>query len=285
MTFGTISTQIKNRVIHFGHTPDPDDAFMFYGFATNQVRIPGFQINHVLEDIETLNQKALGQEIDVTAISAAMYPHLYANYWILPMGASVGRNYGPIVAQKKGNRPKGRTIGIPGFHTTSYLLLQLYTDGYEAKVYRFDDIPGALQKGEVDYGLLIHEAQLTFDSLGLEKIMDLGVAWSKDTHLPIPLGLDVIRKNMGKELAWEIAIAFRKSIECALAQRADAIRYAQQFGRGLEGNLTDRFVGMYVNQDTLNLGEEGERALSVLFDKAYRAGIYKSPTIVDVLKP
>jgi 1,4-dihydroxy-6-naphthoate synthase len=273
------------KTLRIGHTPDPDDAYMFYGFASDQVKIPGHKIEHILEDIESLNQKAMKQAIEVTAISAAVYPHLNNTYWILPIGASVGRNYGPVVVKKSGEKPTGRRIGIPGRNTTAYLLLQLYAHGYDPITYRFDEIPKALQAGEIDFGLLIHEAQLTYEKMGFELVKNLGVEWMNDTNLPIPLGLDVIRKDLGQELALQISDALKASIVAANNNRSAAIDYALKFGRGLAKDLGDKFVGMYVNQDTLELGEEGERALNLLFDKAYRAGIYKKPARVEVLRP
>jgi 1,4-dihydroxy-6-naphthoate synthase len=280
----TASQELKT--LRVGHTPDPDDAYMFYGFASGQVKIDGYEIEHVLEDIETLNKKAVRGEIEVTAISAAIYPTLQNKYWIMPVGASVGRNYGPIVVRKPGNlNPSTRRIGIPGKNTTAYLLLRLYAPGYEPVEYKFDEIPAAVTKGEVDYGLLIHEAQLTYGSLGLEKIMDLGVAWMDDTKLPIPLGLDVVRKDLGRDKAIEICAALKKSIEVANEKKDPAVQYAIKYGRGLETKLGEKFVGMYVNNDTLELGVDGEKALNLLFDKAYRAGITSSPTIVEVLRP
>jgi 1,4-dihydroxy-6-naphthoate synthase len=175
-----MTTATENKVLRIGHTPDPDDAYMFYGFASGQVKIQGFEIEHILEDIETLNQKAIHNEIEVTAISAAVYPYIHQNYWILPTGASVGRNYGPIVVKKIGNQsPKTKRIGIPGKNTTAFMLLSFYFPGYEPILYRFDQIPEAIQKGEVDFGLLIHEAQLTFKDYGLEKLMDLGVEFER----------------------------------------------------------------------------------------------------------
>jgi len=279
------STLTEKRVLKMGHTPDPDDAYMFYGFATNQVKIRDYEIQNILEDIQSLNNRVLKAEIEVTAISAAIYPFINETYWILPIGASVGRNYGPIIACKEGELPQQKRIGIPGKHTTANLLLKLYTEGYTPIEYRFDQIPEAIRKGEIDYGLLIHEAQITFASLGLQKILDLGVLWMNDTGLPIPLGLDVIRKDLGKELALDIAAGLKQSIEVANKQRSRAVDYALQYARGLKKELTDKFVGMYVNSDTLELGEEGEKALNLLFDKSYRAGFYRKPTIVEVLRP
>lgn len=281
----TLETPIASKTLRFGHTPDPDDAFMFYGFSTNQVRIRNYQIQHVLEDIETLNQRALHGEIEVSAISASVYPHIVKHYWVLPMGASIGRNYGPVIVHKKGEKPTGKKIGIPGVHTTAYLLLRLYTEGFEPVTYRFDEIPDAIKRNEVDYGLLIHEAQITYESQGFEKLLDLGVEWKNETGHPIPLGLDVVRKDLGKELALDIASALRKSIEIAHQERGDAVSYAMKFGRGIQRDVTDQFVGMYVNQDTLDMGPEGEKALNLLYDKAYRAGVIKTPSIVDILRP
>jgi 1,4-dihydroxy-6-naphthoate synthase len=275
-------TQLKE--IRVGHTPDPDDAYMFYGFASGKVHIPGHAIVHVLEDIETLNQMAIKGDIEVTAISAAVYPFLNNTYWILPMGASVGRNYGPVVVKKGGTEPTTRRIGIPGLNTTAYLLLRLFTEGYEPIKYRFDQIPEALKKGEIDYGLLIHEAQITYPAMGFEKVQNLGETWMEKTSLPIPLGLDVIRKDLGVQKAWEVATALKQSIEMAYMDNNESVEYALKFGRGLPKMLGEKFVQMYVNQDTLDLGEEGEKALNLLFDMAYRAGITPKPTIVDILR-
>ena len=281
-----MQTSTDLKILQIGHTPDPDDAYMFYGFASGKVTIPGYTVKNVLEDIESLNKKAIKGEIEVTAISTAVYPLLQNNYWIMPTGASVGRNYGPIVVRKVGNpNPKTKKIGIPGKNTTAYLLLRLYCSAYQPVEMRFDQIPQAVLKGEVDYGLLIHEAQLTYASMGLEKITDLGVEWSNDTHLPIPLGLDVIRKDLGHGNALRIWQGLKESIQAANNDKDKAVEFALRYGRGLQKNLGETFVGMYVNEDTLELGAEGEAALNLLFDRAYRAGIYPKPTIVDVLRP
>jgi len=204
----------------------------------------------------------------------------------LPTGASVGRNYGPVVVRRTGDRnPRTKRIGIPGKNTTAYLLLRLYMSGFHPVEYRFDQIPQAVQKGEVDYGLLIHEAQITYSTMGLEKITDLGVEWMNDTHLPIPLGLDVVRKDLGKPLALDIWAALKESILIANRDRSKAVDYALKFGRGLAKNLGEKFVGMYVNEDTLELGVEGEKALNILFEKTYRKGFISNPVVVDVLRP
>lgn len=278
-------TSTPSKILRIGHTPDPDDAYMFYGFATGKVKIDGYEIQHVLEDIQSLNLKAVRSEIEVTAISAAIYPQLGNTYWVMPMGASVGRNYGPIITKIKGQTPKGKKIGIPGKNTTAYLLLNLYTKGFEPVEMKFDEIPNAMKRGELDYGLLIHEAQLTYDSLGLEKLQDLGVEWMKETGLPIPLGLDVIRKDLGKDFALRISAALKKSIEVANQERPQAIQYAIQYGRGIKENLGDKFVGMYVNDDTLEMGEEGEKALNLLFEKGYKAGLLPQLSKIDILRP
>ena len=280
-----MTTAEELRTLRIGHTPDPDDAYMFYGFASGQVTIPGCKIEHVLEDIEALNRRAMKSEIEVTAISTAAYPALAGNYWIMPTGASVGRDYGPVVVKRTGENPTSKRIAIPGRHTTAYLLLRLYTEGYIPVEVRFDQIPKAVQTGEVDFGLLIHEAQITYATMGFEKIVDLGQAWMKDTGLPIPLGLDVVRKDLEKPLALDIWRALKESILVANKQKDQAVQYALKYGRGLETKLGEKFVGMYVNEDTLELGPEGEKALNRLFDKAYRAGIVQSPVVVDVLRP
>jgi 1,4-dihydroxy-6-naphthoate synthase len=279
------TTEETLKDLRFGHTPDPDDAYMFYGLASGQVKIPGHKVVHILEDIESLNRKAMDAEIDVTAISTAVYPLLNGAYWIMPTGASVGRNYGPVVVRRADDpSPRSKKIGIPGLNTTAYLLLRLYAPGYQPVSLRFDEIPRALQRGDVDYGLLIHEAQLTYEAMGFTKIINLGEAWHADTNLPIPLGLDVVRKGLGKPLALEIWKGLKESILVANRQKGPAVDYALQYGRGLKKDLGEKFVGMYVNDDTLELGEEGEAALNRLFDKAYRAGIYPKPTPVEVLR-
>jgi 1,4-dihydroxy-6-naphthoate synthase len=204
----------------------------------------------------------------------------------MPTGSSVGRNYGPVVVRRAEASPsKSRRIAIPGKHTTAYLLLRLLCEEYQAVEMRFDQIPKAVMLGEVGYGLVIHEAQLTYASFGLEKIIDLGEEWMRVTGLPIPLGLDVVRKDLGKNLALSIWLAFKESILVANRQKDAAVEYALRYGRGLETKLGEKFVGMYVNDDTLELGNEGEKALNLLFDKSYRAGILKSPVVVDVLRP
>jgi 1,4-dihydroxy-6-naphthoate synthase len=279
------ATSETTKTLRFGHTPDPDDAYMFFGLASGQVSIPGHKIEHVLEDIESLNRRAMDSEIDVTAISTAVYPLLNGNYWILPTGASVGRNYGPVVVRRADDpHPRSKRIAIPGKNTTAYLLLRLYAPGYSPIEYRFDEIPRAVQRGDVDFGLLIHEAQLTYEAMGLTKIINLGEAWHADTKLPIPLGLDVVRKSLGRPLALEIWEGLKQSILIANEQKTPAVEYALKFGRGLQKDLGEKFVGMYVNDDTLELGEEGEAALNLLFDKAYRAGIYSKPTPIEVLR-
>lgn len=281
----TTNTESSLAILKIGHTPDPDDAYMFFGLASGQVKIPGHQIEHVLQDIETLNRMAMQAQIDVTAISTAVYPYLNGEYWIMPTGASVGRNYGPVVVRRTDDpSPKSKRIGIPGKNTTANLLLRLYAPGYTAVEYRFDEIPAALQRKEIDFGLLIHEAQLTFENFGFTKVLNLGEAWHADTKLPIPLGLDVVRKGLGKPLALEIWKGLKESILVANRQKDPAVEYALKFGRGLKKDLGEKFVGMYVNDDTLELGEQGEAALNLLFDKAYRAGIYSKPTPVEVLR-
>ncbi len=271
------------KTITIGHTPDADDAFMYYGFAHHESAIPDHEIQQVVEDIQILNQKALKHELDMTAISAAVYPAIQDHYWILPVGASVGRNYGPVIVKRAGEKPTGNKLGIPGIHTTAALLAQILAPGYQPIPYRFDEIPQALLNKEIDYGLLIHEVQLTYHENGFEKVADLGELWMKETQLPIPLGLDVVKKSLGEDLGREIGRAFQKSILAAYRNQDLAVDYALRFGRGIPKILGRTFIDMYVNSDTLQMSTDTEKALSLLFDKAYRLGLSSSPTKVDIL--
>jgi len=276
-------TPVSSKVITVGHTPDADDAFMFYGFAKGEVSIPDHSIKHVVEEIEKLNQMSMRQELDMTAISAAIYPLVQSHYWILPVGASVGRNYGPVIVKRAGEKPSGKLIGIPGQNTTAALLLRLLTKGYQPLEYKFDKIPDALKSGDIDYGLLIHEAQISFGEMGFEKVADLGEMWMNETNLPIPLGLDIIKKSLNQDLAREVGRAFQKSIMAGQKNPEAAVEYALQYGRGMGNVMGRNFIEMYVNEDTLSMSEDTTRALSLLFDKGYREGIFPKPTRLDIL--
>ncbi|HOW87059.1 MAG TPA: ABC transporter substrate-binding protein [Candidatus Omnitrophota bacterium] len=282
-------TNFKTIPIRIGHSPDPDDAFMFYALAHEKIDMRGFKVGHVIEDIESLNQRALKGELDVTAVSCHAYAYLADRYAVMRSGASVGDNYGPILVARDsslGTRPSfsGKKIAVPGKLTTAFLIFQLFLDDVFKKTSResrvpnfvfvpFDKIFDAVKNGDADYGLIIHEGQITYQKHGLEKTVDLGEWWHKRTKLPLPLGIDVIRKDLGQETIRSFAALFKESIEYALNHRKDALEYASRFGRGISEDLNDRFVGMYVNDRTVDLGKDGEAGFRRLLDEAYRAGI------------
>jgi 1,4-dihydroxy-6-naphthoate synthase len=271
-------TASRTRVLRVGHSPDPDDAFMFFGLARGAVTIRDCRIEHVLEDIQSLNDLALQGAIEVTAVSAHAYPRIADRYWILRCGASIGRGYGPIVVARPGGPASvdalaSRRIAIPGELTTAYLVARLYLPEFDAVSVAFDRIPDAVLAGEVEAGIVIHEGQITYAETGLEKIADLGEVWLSDTGLPLPLGLDVVRKDLGRELAGEISAGLAASIEYAFAHEDEAVEYALGFGRGLDREKARRFVLMYVNDYTRDMGEEGHRALEMLLARAAAAGL------------
>lgn len=315
-------SQKSMRLIRVGHSPDADDAFMFYALAHKKIPMRGFQVEHVIEDIESLNQRALtqvdaglnskvkpgvdlGRSLEVTAVSCHAYAYLADRYIVMRSGASVGDGYGPILVTKKSDGGKQMTkdtkpglsssvirhpfpvilekIAIPGKLTTAYLVLQLFLKevfkswpvarGPEFVFVPFDKIPDAVKNGEVDGGLLIHEGQITYEDHGLEKVVDLGEWWHEKTKLPLPLGVDVIRRDLGLERAREFSLLFRESIEYALNHRKEALEYALRFGRGVAPELNDRFVGMYVNDRTVDIGPDGEAGFRRLLDMAFEHGL------------
>ena len=266
------------REISIAHSPDSDDAFMFYGLATNKVRSPGIHYTHTLCDIQTLNQKARedGGFYDVTAISFHAYPYIQDNYALLPSGGSVGDGYGPMIVAPRAYSPeevKTKKIAVPGTLTTAYLALKLFAPDIETEVVPFDQIIPQLRAGKYEAGLIIHEGQLTFDKLGLHRIVDMGVWWRDLTGLPLPLGGNAIRRQLGRELISTVACALHDSIQYALDHREEALSYALQFARDLDPHLADRFVGMYVNERTLDYGADGREAVRRLLDMGYEAGI------------
>lgn len=275
------------KTLSIGHSPDADDAFMFYGLASGRVAVPGYRVDHVLDDIETLNRRAHGAELDVTAISAAAYPEVQHLYRIMSCGASVGRRYGPIVLAREPDSISdlaGRRIAVPGPRTTAYLLFRLYVPGEITPVMMdFDKIMGAVAGGEVDAGIVIHEGQLTWPSSGLKVVVDLGAAWTEDTGLPIPLGLDVVRRGLGSATMDAVARALKQSIQLAHSEEEDAVDYAMQFGRGVEREVCRKFVRMYVNDDTVDMGDEGRRALETLYARAVQRGLLQTPPNLDIL--
>jgi 1,4-dihydroxy-6-naphthoate synthase len=275
------------KTLSIGHSPDADDAFMFYGLASGRVAIDGYRIEHVMEDIETLNRRARRGELDVTAISAAAYPEVAHLYRIMSCGASVGRKYGPIVLAREPLALAdlaGRRVAVPGAQTTAYLLLRLYAPAsFTPVMMHFDRVMEAVASGEADAGVIIHEGQLTWQTTRLHRVIDLGEAWTDDTSLPIPLGLDVIRRGLGDALSARVAAALKESIELARTDEDAAVDYAMRFGRGLDCETCRRFVRMYVNEDTVDMGDEGARALDTLYRRAMDRGILPTLPILDIL--
>jgi 1,4-dihydroxy-6-naphthoate synthase len=266
--------------IRIAHSPDSDDAFMFYALAKDKLDTGKFHFSHTLQDIETLNRKALNGEYEITAISFHAYVYIADKYMLLPSGASMGDRYGPmVVAREPWNQEalRGKRIAIPGTMTTAYLTLKLFQPDFEAVVIPFDQIMNEVQKGSVDAGLIIHEGQLTYASQQLHKIVDLGEWWYQQTRLPLPLGGNVIRRDLGMEDIRNLSRLLKESIQYALDHREEALNHAMQFARDLDTKTADRFVGMYVNERTLDYGAEGRQAVQQLFDRAYEAKIIPKP--------
>src|ERR1700730_2587180 len=272
------------REISIAHSPDSDDAFMFYGLATSKVRVPGMRFTHTLCDIETLNQKAREGVYDVTAISFHAYPYVQDLYALMSCGGSVGEGYGPMVVSP---RPftqveiKNKKIAVPGTLTTAYLALQLFAPGVETEVVPFDQIIPQVLEGKYEAGLIIHEGQLTYSRAGLQRIVDLGKWWLKMTGLPLPLGGNAIRRSLGPELTASVSRALRDSIQYALDHRDEALAYPMQFACDVEPQLADKFVGMYVNERTLDYGPDGREAVRRLLDMGHKAGIIPREARVD----
>ncbi len=264
------------REITVAHSPDSDDAFMFYGMATNKVRVPGVKFTHTLCDIETLNRRALEGFYDITAISFHAYPYIQEKYALMPSGGSVGEGYGPMVVASRTIAPEelaGVKIAVPGTMTTAYLALKLYAPDAITEVVPFDNIIPRVIEGKYEAGLIIHEGQLTFDRAGLHRIVDMGRWWREKTGMPLPLGGNAIRRDLGAELINACCGALRDSIQYALDHREEALQYAMQFARDLDAQLADRFVGMYVNERTLDYGKDGREAIVKLLEMGYEAGI------------
>ena len=273
------------REIKIAHSPDSDDAFMFYGLATNKVRVPGYKFTHTLTDIEALNHRAMtDQYYDVTAISFHAYPYIQENYTLMACGGSVGDSYGPMIVASKNytlDEVKKLRIAVPGTLTTAYLTLKLFAPEIETVTVEFDKIIPAVVSGEFDAGLIIHEGQLTYARDGLKKILDLGVWWHERTGLPLPLGGNAIRLSLGSEVQTITTNALRESIQHALDHREAALEYAMQFARDLDPSLANRFVGMYVNERTLNYGDDGREAIRKILDMGYERGIIPNKAHVD----
>ncbi len=282
----TVKRTMTDRIIRVGHSPDPDDAFMFYGLASGKVKLDGIIIEHLLEDIQSLNERAMKAELEVTAISAHAFPYVADKYWIMRTGASMGEGYGPVIISrnyKSLDELKGKTVGTPGPLTTATLLFKTFTDGIKNVEMPFDKIMEAIDNGEVDAGLLIHEGQITYQSLGYNKILDFGEFWEKETNgLPLPLGLDVVRKDLGEALAKNLSAGLKESIAYGYKHQNESIPYAMQWGRGIDYKLGEKFVKMYVSGLTIDMGEKGKKALELLFEKGFEKGLIPRVPTVDL---
>ena len=259
---------------------------MFYALATHKLQTPGYRYTHVLSDIQTLNEAALTETYDVTAVSFAAYPSIRDKYVLLDCGASFGEGYGPIVVAAKSMKKediKGKRIAVPGLKTSAYLSLKLYEPNFEAVVMPFDKILDAVHDELVDAGLLIHEGQLLYPQMGLHKVLDLGIWWHEQTGMPLPLGGNAVRKALGPDVGRLISRTIRESVEYGLEHRDDALKYAMQFARDMETELADQFVGMYVNKWTLGYGEKGKQAVQELITRGTRAGVISGPDTVEFL--
>jgi len=279
-------TSTETREIKLAHSPDSDDAFMFYALATHKLSTPGYKYTHVLSDIQTLNEAALQETYDVTALSFAAYPSLRDKYVLLDCGASFGENYGPIVVAAnpmKSSEMSGKRVAVPGLKTTAYLTLKLFEPNFHAVVMPFDRILEAVKNGVVDAGLLIHEGQLLFPQMGLHRVVDLGIWWHEQTGMPLPLGGNAVRRSLGPEIGRHIARTIRDSVEYGLEHREEALNYAMQFARDMETELADQFVAMYVNKWTLGYGDRGKRAVKELIDRGTAAGLLPAPPTVEFL--
>ena len=269
--------------IRIGHSPDSDDAFMFYAIANGLIPTDGFEIVQVAEDIESLNKRAVNGELEVTAISVHAYAYVAQHYALMPCGASIGDRYGPLVVSKEPMQREalaGKKIAIPGEMTTAYLTLRLCQPDFEPEVVQFDQILPYVQEGNADAGLIIHEGQLTYSRAGLHKVVDLGEWWYEETGLPLPLGANAIRRDLGTEKIRRITSLLKQSIQYSLEHREGGLAYAMNYARDMETDLADQFVGMYVNDYTLDYGEKGRAGVRELMERGYKSGVI--PHQVDV---
>jgi len=273
------------RTLSVGHSPDPDDAFMFYALAHNKIPTGNLAFAHELQDIETLNRRCLKQELDISAISLHAFAYLSDKYALLSSGCSMGDRYGPMVVAKKAytiEELKNLRIAVPGTLTTAFLSLSLLLGSkFQYEVVPFDEILNAVEQGKVDAGLIIHEGQLTFQNQGLKLVVDLGVWWYEKTGLPLPLGGNVVRKDLGADIISEASRLIRESIHYGLNHRKEALAYALQYGRDLDTGLADKFVGMYVNDWTVDYGEKGRKAVQMLLTEGHKAGVIPHPVLVE----
>ena len=271
-------------LIRIGHSPDPDDAFMFYALTAGKVKAEGIEVEHVLEDIETLNRRARTAELDVTAVSAATYVMVHEQYRMMDPGASMGKGYGPILVSKEPVARKDletKVVAIPGSHTTAALLLRIYVGDPPLIEVAFDKIPKAVLEGQAHLGLLIHEGQITHQQMGLVKVLDMGQEWERDTGLPLPLGINVMRRDLGEPMHRKLSQALRDAIDFAHGNVDEALEYAMRYGRGIDKETCRRFVLMYVNEYTKRLGDEGRAALERLYRLAHARGLIPAIPPVD----
>ena len=283
----TSKTESAPMEIKLAHSPDSDDAFMFYALATHKLSTPGYKYTHILSDIQSLNEAALAETYDVTAISFAAYPGLRDKYVLLDCGASFGEGYGPIVVSTKSWKPQelgGKRIAVPGMKTSAYLTLKLFEPDFEPVVMPFDKIIDAVQSNLVEAGLLIHEGQLFFPEKGLQKVIDLGIWWQEQTGLSLPLGGNAIRRALGPEVGRQIARTIRDSVSYGLEHREEALNYAMQFAREMDTELADKFVRMYVNKWTLGYGEKGRQAVKEFIKRGTKAGLLPEPATVEFFR-
>jgi 1,4-dihydroxy-6-naphthoate synthase len=275
------------RTITVAHSPDSDDAFMFYGLATNKLETDGLKFEHTLKDIQSLNEDAKNGVYDVTAISFHAYAYVADKYALLPHGASIGDKYGPIVVSKETRKPEeisDMTIAVPGELTSAYLALRIYDRNFKHIVVPFDQIIDAVLAGKADAGLLIHEGQLFYMQQGLDKVLDLGEWWHGRTGLPLPMGGNAIRRDLGEDLMSQVSRHLHRSIVYSMENREDALSYAMQFARDMPAELADRFVAMWVNDLTLDYGERGREGVRRLLDEGYEAGIIPNKVEVDFVE-
>jgi 5,8-dihydroxy-2-naphthoate synthase len=275
------------RTITVAHSPDSDDAFMFYGLATNKLETDGLKFEHTLKDIQTLNEDAKKGIFDVTAISFHAYAYISDKYALLPHGASIGDKYGPILVSKEQYKPEDipkLKIAIPGEMTSAFLALRIYNQDFEYIVVHFDEIIDAVKNGKADAGLLIHEGQLFYKQMGLKKILDLGEWWHEKTGLPLPMGGNAIRRDLGEDLMRRVSKHLHRSIMYSMENREDALSYAMQFARDMPTELADRFVAMWVNDLTLDYGERGREGVKRLLQEGFEKGIIKTQVEVDFVE-
>jgi 1,4-dihydroxy-6-naphthoate synthase len=285
---------MPSEVFTLGHSPDPDDAFMFYAMAENKIDLRGYRFEHRLEDIQTLNERALRGELHISAISIHAFAYVSERYALMPCGASMGDGYGPMIVTMDPERPasddairehlRGRTIAIPGKMTSAYLALQLYLGDFKYIVVPFDQIFDAVKNGKADAGLIIHEGQLTYARAGFNKVVDLGEWWKRETGLPLPLGGNVLRKDIPVDVQHDLLAIMRESIDYGLAHRDEAVRHSMPYARDMDAQLAGKFIGMYVNDFTREYGQTGREAIRLFLNRAAESGYIKTIPAIEFVE-